>query len=270
MCQYLSSFFLIKSCSNRTCFLIKDSDKLFMHTTRSSDHSIYAYHQVQWPPGIAVLCTTALKIAGKTNITVNFWLFLLNGIWGNDGWKLSRKLLPAYQLVTHLAHSNHFRQSNSLHDIGQNFASKNIWELDWNEWAVTDTRESCGVERYGVGEAPGINPPLSWKATAWSDNIHTDYSCCRILFQSSAKIAANGSNLEFHNRGVAISDAIFFPPSPNITPHCWQLFGNIVAIPKFLYFKKYQNRCAKSSYFVYSVTKWSGNFIRKLLSLKIT
>lgn len=32
------------------------------------------------------------------------------------------------------------------------------------------------------------------------------------------KIAANGSNLEFHDRGVAISDAIFFPPSHNITP----------------------------------------------------
>jgi len=30
------------------------------------------------------------------------------------------------------------------------------------------------------------------------------------------KIAANGSNLEFHDRGVAISDAIFFLP-PNIT-----------------------------------------------------
>jgi hypothetical protein len=60
----------------------------------------------------------------ETNITVNFWLYLQNGMWGNDGWKLSRKLLPAYQLVTHLAHSNHFRQSNSLHDIGQNVCIK--------------------------------------------------------------------------------------------------------------------------------------------------
>jgi len=132
-------------------------------------------------------------------------------MWSNDGWKLSRKLLPAYQLVTHLAHSNHFRQSDSLHDIGQNVRIKEHWRT-WLEWIGCHIYKEImwGWDVRCCGEAPGINPPLSWKATT-SFGRYSYSHCCRILLQSSVKIAANGSYLEFHDRGVAISDAIFFP-----------------------------------------------------------
>jgi len=77
--------------------------------------------------------------------------------------------------------------------------------------------------------------------------------------------------LEFHDRGVAISDAIFFP-APNINRDCWQLPGILAAIPHFCTLKSIKNGrllCAKSSYFVSSVQN-EVVISLKLLSLKIT
>jgi len=86
----------------------------------------------------------------------------------------------------------------------------------------------------GSWETPGIIPPLSRKATT-SSGLYCYSQCCRIPLQWSANNAANGSYLEFHDRGVAISDAIFSPFMLNISGHRWRL-SMILQQYRILYF----------------------------------
>jgi hypothetical protein len=107
-------------------------------------------------------------------ITVNFWLYLQKGKWGNGRWKLSRKLLPAYQLVTHLAHSNQFRQSNSLHDIDQNACIKERLRTGLEWIGCHSSREiAWGCDVQCCGEATGIIHLFQEKQPVDLDNIRT-------------------------------------------------------------------------------------------------
>jgi len=164
---------------------------------------------------------------------------------------------PAYQLVTQLALSgcSTIRCVAPYNTAGNTLRS---FIIRFSSSSSSSSQSSSGSMRSAVVVGRTQTCPTSFKKSnhlIWTVFIPwmnpASFKC--------EQIGANGSYLEFHDRGVAISDAIFSPFSFFAAKYCCGC-GQVRAILQqmsFCTFKvsKWSVLCAKSSNFVYTPAK---------------